>query len=77
MASISGLSGEVTGMGDQLLQSSQTLVAGATDANWQGSAAEQFRAQADTRSSDIRKCVQMLDTAASSIKQLASVVEQS
>lgn len=61
-------------MGDQLLQSKQTLVAGASDANWTGSAAEQFRAHADTRTKDINNCVRLLDQAAESVQALASAV---
>lgn len=74
VSSISGLNTEISSMGDQLLQSRQTLTAGAADANWSGSAAEQFRAHAETRSSDIAKCVRLLDAAASSVQALASMV---
>lgn len=75
MSSIGGLNGEVKGMGDQLLQSKQTLAAGAEDANWTGAAAEQFRAHASTRTNDIHNCVTLLDKAAGSIQQLAALVD--
>lgn len=61
-------------MGDQLVRSSQTLTAGASDAKWTGSAAEQFRAHADTRARDIRNCVELLDAAARSVQALAAMV---
>lgn len=61
-------------MGDQLLQSRRTLTAGASDANWTGSAAEQFRAHADTRGKDISNCVRLLDQAAKSVQALSSAV---
>lgn len=75
MASIGGLHEVVRGMGDQLLQSKQTLTAGASDANWAGSAAEQFRAHADTRSKDISNCVTLLDHAAHAVSALAAAVD--
>lgn len=75
MASISGLSGEVTGMADQLLRTGRTLTDGASDAHWTGAAADQFRAHADIRASDIRNCVDLLDAASRSVQALASEVE--
>lgn len=74
MASVSGLAAEVTKMADSVKASDQALSDGATGANWTGSAAEQFRAHAENRSQDFRKCVSLLDQAASALKALAAVV---
>lgn len=74
MASVSGLAAEVTRMADQVKACDQTLSDGAAGANWSGTAADQFRAHAQTRSADFRKCVTMLDDAASALRALAARV---
>lgn len=74
MASASGLAAEVTTMANSIKASDQTLSDAATGANWTGSAADQFRAHAESRSQDFRKAVSLLDDAASALRALAAVV---
>ncbi|MBO0819518.1 MAG: WXG100 family type VII secretion target [Nocardiopsaceae bacterium] len=72
---MSGLAAEVTKMADQVKSSGQAVSDGTATANWKGTAAEQFRAHAQTRSKDFRNCVSLLDEAASALRALAARVE--
>jgi uncharacterized protein YukE len=74
MASVSGLAAEVTTMADQVRTAGQHLSDGASNANWTGAAAEQFREHTDARTRDFRNCVSLLDDAASALRALAARV---
>lgn len=74
MASVSGLAAEVTRMANQVQAADQKLGDEASGANWSGSAAEQFRAHAESRAKDFRNCVTLLDEAASALRALAARV---
>jgi uncharacterized protein YukE len=74
MASVSGLAAEVTKMADQVKSSGQAVSDETANANWKGSAAEQFRSHAQSRAKDFRNCVSLLDEAASALQALAARV---
>lgn len=74
MASVSGLAAEVTKMADQVKSSGQAMSDETTNANWKGTAADQFRAHAENRTRDVRNCVSLLDEAASALQALAARV---
>jgi uncharacterized protein YukE len=74
MASVSGLDQQVTKMADQIQSAGKALNDSAVSANWTGSAAEQFRDHAQSRSKDFQNCVSLLDTAAVKLAALAAKV---
>lgn len=72
MASVSGLPGELRDMGTQVLNAGRNLRDGATSVNWNGPAADQFRAHAESQVSDFQNCAKLLDAAAAKITALAA-----
>ncbi len=61
-------------MAEGIRSAGQKLSDAAANADWSGTAAEQFRAHAQARAGDFRVCVSLLDEAAKAVSALAAAV---